>query len=383
MGYKILIVGQWFVSEDAGKIIIPGGTERYVYGLAKQLQDDGYDVMVLAATTNKGKTGFNVLDGLSVYTFKVTEKLYGYTVDILSFIYTLKFIRRFDPDVVHVIASRYRFAVGAIAAAKIMKVGTVYTRTTLPHSEGRRRLPVLLDDWVFTKIIKRVDVIISLSMEMSEILTQQFNPHKMVIIPNPPVANYYKKMAKERNSILFVGRLEIATKGIDLLIKALHHVQMEIPDVKLHVCGRSDDSSLNYLLKLVSKYKLEKNILFHGHLGDDELVDKYSSSEVIVLPSLKEGAVSYVLTEAMSAGLPIITFDIGPNIEALDGGKYGILVKRGDVKSLADKIVELLRNEAQRIYYSRMSLERSKKYLQERVVRRIEEVYSDLLEGTC
>lgn len=380
MGYKILIVGQWFVSEDGGKIVIPGGTERYVYGLAKQLQDDGYDVMVLAATINKGETGFNVLDGVSVYTFRVPGNLYGYCIDFLSFIYTLKFTRRFNPDIVHVISARYRFAIGAIAAAKIMKVGTVYTRTTLPHREDRRRLPVLLDDWVFTKIIKRVDVIISLSMEMSEILTQQINPHKMVIISNPPVTNYYKKMAKERNSILFVGRLEIATKGTDLLIKALHHVQMEIPDVKLHVCGRSDDSSLDYLLKLVSKYKLEKNILFHGHLSDDKLVDKYSSSEVIVLPSLKEGAVSYVLTEAMSARLPIITFDIRPNIEALDGGKYGILVKKGDVKSLAQKIVELLKNKEQRAYYSRMSMERSKECSQETAARRIEKLYSDLVE---
>jgi hypothetical protein len=81
---KVLIVGQWFVSEDSGKIIIPGGTERYIYGLAKQLQNDGYEVMVLSATTNKDEVGFNTLDELSVYTFKVTKKLYGYSVDILS-----------------------------------------------------------------------------------------------------------------------------------------------------------------------------------------------------------------------------------------------------------------------------------------------------------
>jgi glycosyltransferase involved in cell wall biosynthesis len=380
MGYKILIIGQWFVSEDNGKIVIPGGTERYVYGLAKQLQSDGYDVMVLTATTNKDEIGFNTLDELSVYTFKVTEKLYGYSVDILSFINTVKLVRRFDPDVVHVIAARYRFAAGAITAAKIMKVGTVYTRTTLPHRENRRWLPVLLDDWVFTRIIERVDVIISLSTEMSEILTQQINPRKMVIIPNPPVTNYYKKMAKERNSILFVGRLEIATKGIDLLIKALRHVQMEIPDVKLYVCGRSDDSSLDYLLKLVSRYNLENNISFHGHLNDDELVDKYSSSEVIVLPYLAGGAASYVLIEAMSAGLPVVAYDLDCFCEALDDGEFGVLVRKGDVKGLADQIIRLLKDAKLREHYSKMSLKRSKEYSQETIVRRIEEVYSDIVE---
>jgi len=379
---KILLVGQWFVSEDNGKIVTPGGTERYVYGLAKQLQNDGYEVMVLSATMDKGETGFNELDVLNTYIFKAPAKFYGYSIDILSFINTMKLVRRFNPDVVHVIATRYRFAAGAIAAAKIMKVKAVYTRTTLPHSEGRRRLSVLLDDWVFTRIIKRVDAIISLSREMSEILTQQINPHNMVIIPNPPVANYYKKVAKERNSILFVGRLEIATKGIDLLIKALRHVQMEIPEVKLHVCGRGDDSSLDYLLKLVSKYRLEKNILFHGHLSDNELVDRYSNSEVIVLPYLAEGAVSYVLVEAMSAGLPVVAYDLDCFCEALGDGEFGVLVRKGDVKGLADQIVRLLKDAKLRGYYSKMSLKRSKEYSQETIVRRIEEVYSDLFEVT-
>ena len=187
-------------------------------------------------------------------------------------------------------------------------------------------------------------------------------------------------MAKERNSILFVGRLELATKGIDLLIKALHHVQMEISDVKLHVCGRSDDSSLDYLLKLVSKYKLEKNILLHGHLSDDELVDKYSSSEVIVLPYLAGGAASYVLTEAMSAGLPVVAYDLDCFCEALDDGKFGVLVKKGAVKGLADQIIRLLKDDKLREHYSKMSLKRSKEYSQETVVRRIEEVYSDITE---
>ena len=87
------------------------------------------------------------------------------------------------------------------------------------------------------------------------------------------------------------------------------------------------------------------------------------------------------LLEAMSAGLPVVAFDIEPCVEALDGGRCGILVKKEDVKGLAEKIVELLRNKEQRVYYSRMSMERSRGYSQETVVRRIEEVYSSLIGG--
>ena len=375
--YKILIVGQWFVSEDGGKIVIRGGTERYVYVLAKQLQNDGYDVMVLAATTNKDKVGFNTLDGLSVYTFKVTEKLYGYSVDILSFINTVKLVRRFDPDVVHVIAARYRFAVGAIAAAKIMKVRTVYTRTTLPHSEGRRRLPVLLDDWIFTKILRQSDISIALSREIKDAMEREIHPKLIEIIPSFIMKSYYSKVEKDDDRVLFVGRLD-RLKGIEYLIESLCYMRKEIPEVRLSIAGTGD--LMQHLKQLVSRYGVGENVTFEGHLGEDALVNIYSRSGIFVFPSLREG-MPMALLEAMSAGLPVVAFDIEPCVEALDGGRCGILVKKEDVKGLAEKIVELLRNKEQRVYYSRMSMERSRGYSQETVVRRIEEVYSSLIGG--
>lgn len=378
---KILIVGQWFVSKDShGMIYVPGGTERYAYGLAKQLQEDGYKVKVLSTIMDKDKIGWDVLDGVSVYRFKMPNRFYGYFIDFLSFVNTLKLIKKFDPDIVHVISTRFRFDIGAVVASKIMKKKTVTTITTLPHEEGRGWLPILFDNFVSTKIIKRVDVIIALSNEMKEILKSKIHPKKMVIIPNPPVKSYYKKMAKEHNSVLFVGRLEIATKGVDLLIKALHYVQMEVPDVKLHICGTGDEKVLDCLLGLVSRYKLQKNILFCGHLNDDALADKYSSCEILVMPSFREG-MPLVLIEAMSAGLPIVAFDIGCIAEALDDGKFGILVKKGEVKDLADQIIRLLKNDELKGYYSKKSMERSKKYMQAEVMRNIEKVYSDLMES--
>jgi glycosyltransferase involved in cell wall biosynthesis len=375
MGYKILIVGQWFVSEDDGKIVIPGGTERYVHGLAKQLQDDGYEVMVLSATTNKDEIGEWILDGIDVCKFKMPNRFYGHFADILAFVNTLKLIKKFNPDIVHVISVKYRFGAGAVAAAKVMGKKTVYTITLIPLKEGRNRLPLLLDHFIFSKMIKWSDVIISLSKEMKEFVLQDIRHAKMVIIPSFFTGNYRREREKRRNSLLFVGRLVIAHKGTDFLIKALRRVKKEIPTVKLHIVGEGD--SLQYLEEIVSEYGLEKNVIFHGHIDESELIDMYSSSEILVMPSLMEG-MPMVLLEAMSAGLPIIAFDIEPCVEALDGGKYGILVKTGDVKSLAQRIIELLKNGGQRAHYSRMSMKRSEDYLQETVVRRIEEVYSGL-----
>lgn len=374
---KILIVSQWFVLKHSNKICVPGGTERYSYGLAKQLQKDGYQVMVLSTATNRNEVGFEVLDGINTYKFKEPNKFYGYIIDFLSFLNTLKTIKKFNPDIIHVVSCRYRFGFGAITAAKVMRKRTVYT-AELPPTLQTSNLLLRFFNFFASKLIERIDVIISPSTEVKDILAHQINPKKILVIPNFITRSYYKKSAKERNSILFVGRLDIKQKGVDSLIHALHYVQKEIPDVKLHVCGNG--YSQDYLKKLVRVYGLEKNIIFHGHLDDEELTNMYSKCGIFVFPSLYE-SFGIVVTEAMSAGLPIVSYNLDCVSEILDGGKYGILVKKGEIKGLADKIIRLLKDDELREHYSRMSLERSKRYTQVEVVRNIEKMYLNLFGG--
>jgi len=352
---KILIVGQFFASMENGKVFFPGGTERYIFGLAKQLQNDGYEVMILTVITNKDEAGISILDGLKIYRFKISDKRYGYCADFLSFINTLKFIRRFNPNIVHAISTRYRFAAGAITAAKIMKVKTVYTRTNLPNRKDRKQMWVLIDDFIFTKIIKQSDIIISLSKEMKDILEQEIHRKSIDLIPSFIMRSYFRKIEKDDKRILFVGRLD-KLKGIEFLIESLSYVKNEIPEVKLSIAGNGD--FLPHLKKLVFMYGLGDKITFEGHLGEDAIADMYSKSEIFVFPSLMEG-MPMVLLEAMSSGLPVIAFDIGPCVEALDGGKYGVLVKKGDIKDLSQKIIEILKNKEKRAYYSKMAMERS------------------------
>ncbi len=375
---KILIVGQWFVSEDKGRLVIPGGTERYVYGLANQLQNDGYEVMVLSATTDSDEIGFIVIDGIKTFKFKAPEKLYGYSIDFLSFINTLRFIIKFNPDVLHIISSRFRFAVGAVAASKILHKKNVFTLTLGLSNEKERIIPYLLDEYISSKILRKADTIISLSKEMKEEMIRDFSAKKIIIIPSFFMDVHYDiKKKKQTNSILFVGRLEIKQKGIDLLIKSLVYLKENIPNFKLHIIGKG--SSLNYLIKLVSDYGLGNNVIFHGHVEENELIEIFSMCEIFVLPSLHEG-MPMVLLESMSAGLPVVAFDIDPVVEALDNGRYGILVKKGDIKMLAEAMMRLLKDDKLRKYFSAKSLERSKIYSQAEVARQIEKVYSVLIK---
>jgi len=372
---KVLIVGQCFVSEINGAIYIPGGTERYVYGLAKQLQSDNYEVTVLSTTKDKQESGWDVIDGINIYRMYIPSNFYLLLADLYLFLRSLTMIIDFNPTIVHTISPFYKFSAGAIVAAKFFKIKTVYTRTTFPHEEGRHFLSIFFDKYIFTNILKHADVTIVLSNHMKAAMSKKFP--RLEIIPSFITKSYYNNDHKNSHSMLYVGRLD-KFKGVDILIKSIAYVKNEIPSIKLYIVGNGE--CFNYLNNLTRLSNLEENVIFKGHLNDSELIDIYSQSGIFVFPSFKEG-LPMVLIEAMSAGLPIIASDIEPCIELLEMGKYGILVKKGDSKALADAICTLMADETLKNNYSKLCLEKSTRYLQETVVKRIEYLYN-YLEST-
>ena len=65
-----------------------------------------------------------------------------------------------------------------------------------------------------------------------------------------------------------------------------------------------------------------------------------------------------VLTEAMSFGLPIISFDNSGANEVLDNGKYGLLVEQGNVENFSKELNRMISSYELRKEYSQKSLER-------------------------
>jgi glycosyltransferase involved in cell wall biosynthesis len=103
---------------------------------------------------------------------------------------------------------------------------------------------------------------------------------------------------------------------------------------------------------------LDDHIAFVG--GQENVLFYYHQSGIVILPSESEG-MSNVLLEAMACALPIVATEIGGNVELVGkrkkemmnarGGRYficenGILIPPQDVDSLAEAIVQLLRNRS-------------------------------------
>jgi glycosyltransferase involved in cell wall biosynthesis len=110
---------------------------------------------------------------------------------------------------------------------------------------------------------------------------------------------------------------------------------------KLVVAG--DGPAEEEARRLVTQKGLAADVDFAGHVARDELARMYASADVFVLPTYSEGFPT-VLSEAMSAGLPIVTTPIRGSRDLLVEGVNVLFVPSRDAPALAEALLVLARD---------------------------------------
>ena len=143
-------------------------------------------------------------------------------------------------------------------------------------------------------------------------------------------------------TILCVGRLG-EHKGQAWLLECYGQARDEFQrPARLVLVGR-DEGGESALREEVRQSGLEAEVLFTGELEDSELVDWYARSDLFILFSHYE-AFGLVYFEAMIAGVPVLTHDVGANRELLTRG--AVVVPRFDRAAAVEQLVRLV-NDAE------------------------------------
>lgn len=181
-----------------------------------------------------------------------------------------------------------------------------------------------------------------------------------------------------------VGRL-VPWKGHDPFIRAMAEVVRVYPQARAVIVGAADPGNLEYyasLQQLVATLRLSDNVLFSGWRSDVPAI--MASSDVVVHSASKPEPFGRVVVEAMAAGRPVVATDAGGVVEIVDDGETGVLVPPGDVPTMADAIVSLLRDSAAAKQMGRRAQERvANRFSVERHVSAVQAMYTRIVESAA
>lgn len=165
----------------------------------------------------------------------------------------------------------------------------------------------------------------------------------------------------DSKTIVAVGRLTYQ-KGFDMLIDAAKIVWKHSPAYSIVIYGNGElDVELRE--KIISS-DLSDVIKIENFT--DDIISVISKSSIFVMSSRFEG-LPMVLLEAMSIGMPIVSFDCPTGPRILLGNDVGILVEPDNVEKLADGIISLINNTNLRLQLSELSLNRISKYYPDKI----------------
>ena len=136
----------------------------------------------------------------------------------------------------------------------------------------------------------------------------------------------------------FIGRLDIYTKGLDLLLEAFEVFHKKEKNAKLWIVGDSHERS--DLEKMIAAKNLQKAVVLWGSRFGQEKNDLLKKMHLFAHPSRNEGLPSSVL-EAASMGVPCLITKATNVADAI--GKYscGLAVENENTEALTNALFEL------------------------------------------
>lgn len=193
--------------------------------------------------------------------------------------------------------------------------------------------------------------------------------NNLEVIPNPLSFYPDESSSLDQKTVICVGKISYQ-KGQDLLVKAWDIIRQKHPDWKLELYGTANEQFLNtenLNKKGIQYFPPEKNIL-----------EKYMNSSIYVMSSRFEGF-GMVLIEAMACGVPCVSFDCnyGPS-DIIDHNVDGFLVENGNVKELANHILQLVNNENIRLAMGKRAKQNVKKFAPQVIAARWDELFKEV-----
>jgi N-acetyl-alpha-D-glucosaminyl L-malate synthase BshA len=125
-----------------------------------------------------------------------------------------------------------------------------------------------------------------------------------------------------------------------------------------------------------AKLGVQRDVRFTGRV--DDVADVLRGGDLFLLPSETE-SFGLAALEAMACGVPVIASRVGGIPEVVTDGESGFLAGVGDVQTMTERAIEVLRDPARLEEMRRRAVERAGDFSADRIVPQYEHLYEAVL----
>jgi glycosyltransferase involved in cell wall biosynthesis len=110
------------------------------------------------------------------------------------------------------------------------------------------------------------------------------------------------------------------------------------------------------LMKQAKQLGINDKVIFTGYVPDEDIPALYKASRCFIIASIAE-LLSLSTIQGMASGLPVIAVQVGALVELVSQGENGYLFQEGDIRSIAQYIINIVSDEVLFRNMSKRSLE--------------------------
>ncbi len=415
---NILFLAKFYMPFDRG------GSEWSTRDLAYLLAHDGHNLTI--ATPNYGAKSSEIVDGIKIIRIPFPIKLTSpkdsvapyWTNNIIWFAYSAIFCLiltiKNHYEIIHV--QNNEFLPAAVITAKILGKKTLATfrdyqvicnlgfclwhdnKSCSPkkylandfeffymnyvESKNIPKYYILklaaIRAWLMQKILyyfaKKINYKIAVSKKVS-VIFQANGIYNLKVIHNPVIISK-KPTTIANDKILYVGKLSKG-KGVDILFDALVPVTSKLKRITIEVIGSGHLRKM--LDQSVKDKNLESKVTFFGQLDHNQVLDKISTSALVVVPSIWPEPLPRSVVETILSGTPVVASNVGGIGEIVKNNRYGILTTPSK-EGLEKAIYEALKRRITFKKNIKKDINLLKNHFSKDVVKSYEQAYKESLE---
>jgi len=159
-----------------------------------------------------------------------------------------------------------------------------------------------------------------------------------------------KIMWNKRNIGIFGCLVDWKGQGVFLKAAKILIHERGILDCSFFIIGDvpNDNNNFKYdLIDLANKLGIAQHVQFLGYRND--VLALMNKMDVVIHASVEPEPFGMVIIEAMAVGKPVIATNMGGPLEIIEDGINGVLIKPNEPAILAEKIIELLKDDNKRL----------------------------------